>query len=408
MLLANTPAVPGLDPIGLPGHPLIFAGLLLLTQLLHLLFMNFVLGGNLIAVGLNIAGLCGHANSAAMARVFYKMLPVAISMTITTGVAPLLFVQVLYGPYFYSSTVLMGFGWFSFFVAVLVGFYLVYWLLFKTGVSPALTPLSGQEALQAGTARPVLRLVLSLLVTACLLWVGWVMANNHELSLRPTLWRAPGQTGSRWYIPATATLPRYLHDVVGATAIAGLWLAAVGWWRTRRARTAGVSAGVTISESRESSSAEASVSSSLIRLGLAVALLATLAQIGTGILLLLKLHPAVRSSLLAFNSFTGGVWMLSLLLIPVLFTLLAYASIRPRTFRWYALTVVVTLLLVVGMLFGREHVRLAHLGLPEAGAFSLGRWDVYPQYVSLAVFAVLLVAGLATVALMLKWILQGV
>jgi hypothetical protein len=59
------------------------------------------------------------------------------------------------------------------------------------------------------------------------------------------------------------------------------------------------------------------------------------------------------------------------------------------------------------MLMGREHVRLAHLGLPESGAFTFGTWAVYPQKVSLMVFAGLLAAGLAVVALMVRWILQG-
>jgi len=122
MILAESIVIPSVDPIGLPGHPVIFVALLLLTQFLHLLFMNFVLGGSLIAVGLNVAALRGCDTSANIVRIFYRMLPVTVSMAITMAVAPLLFVQVLYGPYFYSATVLMGFGWFSFFLSALAGF----------------------------------------------------------------------------------------------------------------------------------------------------------------------------------------------------------------------------------------------------------------------------------------------
>ena len=389
MILAESIAVPSVDPIGLPGAPLVFVALLLLTQFLHLLFMNFVLGGSVIAVGLNAAGLRGHPTAGAMARVFYRMAPVTISMAITMGVAPLLFVQVLYGPYFYSATVLMGFVWFSFFVAVLVGFYLAYWLLYR-GVR------SVEPSPEQSGGRPVLSLVVSVLAAACFLWVAWVMANNHELSIRPSLWRETGYGGSRWYTPAGTTLARYLHDVVGAAAVAGLWLAGVGWWRARAARIAGTP--------------RDALSVSLVNLGVRVALFATMAQVGTGALFHFRLTPAVRESLFGFNTVLGGVWMSVLMLIvPALVVLLMLAFLRPRQFRWYGLACAAAAVVAIGMLFGREHVRLAHLGLalPESNGFTFGQWKVYPQNTSLLVFAALLVAGLAVVGLMVRWLLQG-
>jgi hypothetical protein len=388
MILAETIAVPAVDPIGLPAHPLIFVALLLLTQFLHLVFMNFVLGGSLVAVGLNVAAVRGHTTAGTIARTFYKMVPVTISMAITMAVAPLLFVQVLYAPYFYSSTVLMGFGWFSFFVAALIGFYLVYWLVFR-----------GTQAEAAGQPlpdRPMRRLLISILATACFLWVGWIMANNHELSLHPALWRSPQFSGSRWYTPTSTTLARYLHDVVGATAISGLWFVAVGWWKSRQARRAG--------QPRDA------LSPALIQLGLKVALFATFAQIGTGLFFLLRLSPAMRDSLIGFTGVLNSVWAVAAILgLMALLPLLALAFLRPEQFRWFGLACLSAVVVVVGMLMGREHVRLASLGLgaPDSNAFTFDHWKVYPQNVSLVLFALLLVAGLAVVGVMIKWILQG-
>lgn len=382
MLLAEIIAVPRVDPIGLPAHPVLFVALLLLTQFLHLLFMNFVLGGSLIAVGLNVAGLRGRGRAGAMARVIYSVLPVVISMAITFGVAPLLFVQVLYGQYFYSSNVLMGFGWFSFFVAVLLGFYMVYWLLYRGfGAS--------RSVLDAADRRPALRLLVSMLATACFLWVAWIMANNHELTIRPALWRASGFGGSRWYTPASTTLPRYLHDVIGATAVAGLWLTGIGWWRARRA-----------SETPD-------VDQRLIALGLRVASLATMLQIGVGVWFLFRLDAAVRAELLSFRSVLGTAWIVSLAAVMALFGLLVLASAQPAKFKWFAASAATAMVVIVGMLMGREHVRQVTLALPQSGGFELKSWSahVYPQYGSLAVFAVLLVAGLATVGVMLRWVL---
>lgn len=381
MILAESIVVPAVDPIGLPGHPVIFLSLLLLTHFLHILFMNFVLGGSLIAVGLNAAALRGHATAREMAGVIFRTMPVVLSMAITMGVAPLLFVQVLYGPYFYSANVRMGFAWFSLFIVAMIGFYLVYWLIHRGGAMV-------DRAVGAADSRPGLRLAVSMLAAGCFLWVGWVMANNHELSLRPALWRAGGSF--RWYTSAATTIPRYLHDVVGATAVAGLWLAGLGWWRTRRA----------IAPS-------ADLNAAMIRLGLRLTATVTAMQVAVGIILLFSLEPAVRNSLLGFGSPLAVVWTVSLLGVVALFGILTYASAHPQQFKWYAVSVATTAAVIVGMLMGREHVRQAYLAMPTGGGFTFKQWAVYPQYGSLIVFALLLVAGLGAVGLMSKWFLEG-
>lgn len=374
--------VPKVDPIGLPAHPVLFIALLLLTQFLHLLFMNFVLGGSLIAAGLNVAAWRGNAIARDMARMIYRMLPVMISMAVTMGVAPLLFVQVLYGPYFYSANVRMGFAWFSFFVSAMTGFYLVYWLLYR-GFADS------KDAASSSPERPLARLIISVLSVACFLLVGWIMANNHELTLRPQLWQAPGHGSSRWYTPSTTTLPRYLHDVVGAGIVASLWLTGIGWWRRRR------------------QSGTPELDTKLVHLGVRLAPLLIMVQIGLGILLLFRLDSTVRDSLLGFRSALGSAWVLSLAAVMAELALLFLASVKPEQFKWFAGAVLAAVVAIVGMLMGREHVRLAHLGSPESGSFNLSAWSIYPQYASLIVFALLLVAGLATVAVMLKWMLAS-
>ena len=48
--------------------------------------------------------------------------------SLTTGVAPLLFVQVLYGHFFYTANILLGWRWLAILGVLIVGFYAVYLL----------------------------------------------------------------------------------------------------------------------------------------------------------------------------------------------------------------------------------------------------------------------------------------
>ncbi len=381
MMLADAAPIPNVDPLGLPAAPAWFVFLLLLTMFLHVVFMNFALGGNVLAVGLNAAGLLGRRDANRTATIIYQVMPPAISMAITMGVAPLLFVQVLYGPYFYSANVLMGLAWFSFVVVLLAGFYLSYWLTYRGSNTL-------QQRLGAWDAKPGRRLVVSVVATACFLWVAWVFTTNHEMTLRPDEWAADGRWASpRWTIPSPTLIPRYLHNVVGATAIAGLWVAAIGWWRIRRKAD------------------ERAVNLRIVRFGLISAAALSGVQVVVGIGFLFALEDAVRAQLMGFNTVFGGIWTGTLILAIGLPVLLVFAAMKHEQFRWFLLAAADAVLVLAGMLLGREQVRWSSLALPATGEFSLSKWAVYPQSASLMIFLALLVAGLAVVGLMLWWML---
>ena len=77
-----------------------------------------------------VANLRGGSRTADPNAVLAKRLmgvnTYAISLAITTGVAPLLFVQVLYQQYFYSGTILLGWIWFNMLVLLMIGYYAAY------------------------------------------------------------------------------------------------------------------------------------------------------------------------------------------------------------------------------------------------------------------------------------------
>jgi hypothetical protein len=128
-------AIPDPDPIPLPAPAELLTFLLVLTFLLHLVPMNFVLGGSLLMV-LSYARARSAADEKArhhrrLIEVLARAFPAAIAFTITLGVAPLLFIQVLYGQLFFSSSILMAWPWLGVIGLLLLGYYAAYWHTYR-------------------------------------------------------------------------------------------------------------------------------------------------------------------------------------------------------------------------------------------------------------------------------------
>src|SRR5262249_54197505 len=136
-------------------------------------FMNFALGGSVVVPllwGLGRRG--GRAELIEVARAALRMMPIAISFAITTGVAVLLFVQGVYGQFFYTANILMGWHWLAILMYLMVGFYLTY---------------AADRLMQAG--RTGWGILVLLVVAAAFLTIAHVFNNNAILSLRPALWQ---------------------------------------------------------------------------------------------------------------------------------------------------------------------------------------------------------------------------
>ena len=124
------PIVPAPDVMPLPAPVGLMEFLLVFTFILHLVPMNFLFGGGLLAAISHMrAGK--DERHLRLARRLLELLPVVIAFTVTLGVAPLLFVQVLYGQFLYSSSILMANAWFLVVPALMIGYYIAYLLKFK-------------------------------------------------------------------------------------------------------------------------------------------------------------------------------------------------------------------------------------------------------------------------------------
>lgn len=116
------------DPAGLPSHPVIFLVLGVLTFALHIAAVQLMLG----ASGLTLWGaLSRDSNRRQLADTMLGVAKVMLSVAIVIGVAPLLFVQVIYDPFWYASNVLSAWWVIGFIGILTLGYllmYVFYWL----------------------------------------------------------------------------------------------------------------------------------------------------------------------------------------------------------------------------------------------------------------------------------------
>ncbi|MFA9389110.1 MAG: hypothetical protein ACERKD_04860 [Prolixibacteraceae bacterium] len=185
-------------PDTIPVHWLWFQVLLTFTFILHLLFMNMILGGSLLTIWNLIRGKNIDSES--------KHLPTLIALTINLGVPPLLFVQVLFGNFFYTSSVMMAVYWILVIPILILAYYGAYIFSKKMETKPLLAKIS---------------LIIS---TVFALYIAFMFVNNSTLALQPNEWGRYllHPEGKLLNIGDHTFLPRYLHFLVAAVAIASL------------------------------------------------------------------------------------------------------------------------------------------------------------------------------------------
>lgn len=327
-----------------------FYALLLVTFLLHLLVMNAMLGGGIIALISLFRG--GKQNLLLGKEVGYK-LPYTIAFAVNMGVAPLLFVQVLFGQFIYSSSVLMAAWWFSIFGLLILAYYAAYIYDFKF------------DALQ-GT-----RTLLLTFSVAILLFVGFMFSNNMTLMLQPEKWIAyfnnPG--GTLLNVEDPTLWPRYLHFVVGAVAIAGLFLALVGHFGFTKSKVD---------------------PTSLIEKGLHYFTNASILQIFIGLWFLMALPKPVMMVFMGKTAYGTALLTIGLFL--------AGAVIYFGYKRKLMLASLIALVEMIVMILMRDLARFAYL----KPYFHPADLKVTPEYSPLIFFLITFAIGLVLIGYMIK------
>lgn len=352
--------LPHFQPLPFPAPVWLLNTLLIIGFYLHALPMNVLLAGGLTAAFLL---WWGGPNGKRLGNAFAKSLPLFISVAITQGVVPLLFLQLVWGPLFYTSSILMGAFWMGLIGLLLVGYYAHYLFTYRRD--------------NLGRAAPWFLVGANLLF----LVIAFLFTNNTTLMLDPTHWLTmyrQSPTGANLNLAEPQLWPRYLHNVNAAVAVTGLTLGVFGLYALRRPDNAAYGAWV-------------------LRFGCVIFLLATLLQIVLGLWFLFSLPSPVQAQILGGDAMGTAVFMSSMALIPVSVgaIALAWKNAQPRPF-WVGLGS--TLVLIFLMVVLRHQVRVymtSHFFEPQ-------RVPVSPEWFLWALFAFSVVAG----GIYLAWLIQ--
>ncbi|HEX5102240.1 MAG TPA: hypothetical protein VFV87_00410 [Pirellulaceae bacterium] len=206
-------------PFDQPAPTAFYLTLYLGTFVLHVLPMAYVVAGSAVLLVRTLAGT-KPADDPLMDHL-RQWLPFVLSAAITAGVAPLLFLQILYRREFYTANLLLFNRWMAILPVLIVAFYALYltkgqWLWRQSW------------PLRAGVALAIL---------ACFLFIGWSWTENHLLSLAGLkVWTENYSSGriGHW---SNEVLPRIGVWLGGVFAVMP---ALVAWPLARGAQSAGL------------------------------------------------------------------------------------------------------------------------------------------------------------------------
>ncbi|MBF0098475.1 MAG: cytochrome C [Magnetococcales bacterium] len=214
--------IPGDIPLPLPTGGLeflhyIFHGLLVVSWVVHILFINVLLGASLASVYFNKRG--ARENNPILDRVAYLLTtPVTISenMGALWGVAPLLLISVLYTPLFYSASLMNSPQWLHIIYGNIVAFLCSYlykysWNTLRENKGLHIT-IGTMSVLLFYTLPPVFMATVQLYITPS----TW----NHGQNFWDALFRAD-------------TLFRLAHFYLASFAVSGVFMLLYGYFKRK-------------------------------------------------------------------------------------------------------------------------------------------------------------------------------
>lgn len=342
--------IPPPDPAGFPAPAWLLQILLVFTFILHVLAMNLLVGGSVI-MAISLVRGKSSPFCAELAKRLSKALPVTMSFTITLGVAPLLFVQVLYGQAFYTASVLMAWPWLSVIALVLLAYYGLYLAQLRPDwLGKWVTPTAWMSAI-------------------FILVVGLLFTHNATLNLAPAKWAqmyAQSASGLHLNWSEPTLMLRYLHFMVAAFAVSGLGIILLAMLYRKTAPQWAEEAA---------------------RYGARWFVVATIVQFAVGLWFLVKLPQAFMMQFLGANALDTILLWAGVALAVVALLLVQRSALLATG----AVTITIVLMTIV-----RHRLRQMFLG----EHLNVNTLPVNPQWAMFVIFVVLLVIGLGVVGWM--------
>lgn len=324
MLLASADIpVPHDLALPLPVPRELLAVLLVVFFALHILFVNLMVGGSILALVCEFLGLRRPAFDS-LARRLAETITVNKSLAVVLGVGPLLAINLLYSVQFYAANALTGTAWALLVPMVATAFLCTY---------------AHKYSWDRLANRKALHLAIGALAVVQFLAIPFVFLANANLMLFPDRWADVRGFFSALLLPNV--LPRYFHFLLASLSVTALF--GVGWFGHARYDLAADLPGWTRPQVK--------------RFFYTVALLATVAQFLVGPLLYFTLPPQGITLRLTAVILVGAAFGLATTALLVREVLGDDARIG-RFFRW----IVAGLTVTVGfMVTGRHEYREAAL-----------------------------------------------
>lgn len=185
--------------------------LLVLFFLLHIFFVNLMVGGSLLTVIFEILGFRKPVYDR-VAKKIAETVTVNKSLAVVLGIGPLLCISLVYTVQFYSANVLTGHAWWAIIPRVTAAFLLTY--------------LHKYSWDSWGRQAKLLHVCVGALASLFFLLIPFIFLSNINLMLFPERWsEVKGFFSS---LKIGNVLPRYFHFLAASFAATGLFL--TGWF----------------------------------------------------------------------------------------------------------------------------------------------------------------------------------
>jgi hypothetical protein len=192
----------------IPAPLWLITALHILTLALHFIAMNLLFGSIVIVLWGRFTRRWEHP----VVQRFINLFPSAMAATVTLGVAPLLFVQLVYHRQLYAASIVSAWFWLLIFVAVIFSYYFLYAAAF-------------------GKKNGTRKRVYLILTLVGLVYVSFVYSSVFSLAEKPALYRklyTANQSGFVINPDIGGYIFRWLHMLLGAVTVGGFFIGLIG------------------------------------------------------------------------------------------------------------------------------------------------------------------------------------
>ena len=203
------------DTTALPAPLWLVTTLHIVTLTFHFAAMNFLVGGLVTVLFGQFTDRWNHPT----VKRFVALAPSAMAFTITFGVAPLLFTQLVYHGPVYAASIVGAWFWLMIIIAAVIGYYLLY-----------AAALGKERAGSSGKKKNRNAMLLSIALLT-FVYISFVYSNVFSLSENPELIKSVytiDQSGLSLNPDTNAWLFRWMHMLLGAVTVGGFFIGVLG------------------------------------------------------------------------------------------------------------------------------------------------------------------------------------